>query len=178
MAVTDYTNFIFTTNNINSVKIEEGDRRFMPIEINNELKNNVAYFKKLYADLDSNIIMRKFYEELMNRDLSDFNPSRDRPETELMRDMRSMNNNCIKQFITYWKEKIMTNLSEDGNFMEKKMNGAQLYGCFNHFWTIEGRKAESKPNSTKFGIELKQFKNDVITHARSNKGMCYEIILV
>ena len=178
VAVTDYTNFIFTTNNINSVKIEEGDRRFMPIEINNELKNNVAYFKKLYADLDSNIIMRKFYEELMNRDLSDFNPSRDRPETELMRDMRSMNNNCIKQFITYWKEKIMTNLSEDGNFMEKKMNGAQLYECFNHFWTIEGRKAESKPNSTKFGIELKQFKNDVITHARSNKGMCYEIILV
>ena len=35
VAVTDYTNFIFTTNNINSVKIEEGDRRFMPIEINN-----------------------------------------------------------------------------------------------------------------------------------------------
>ena len=64
------------------------------------------------------------------------------------------------------------------NFMEKKMNGTALYQCFNHFWTIEGRKAESKPNSTKFGIEIKQFKEDVITHSRCNKGMSYEIILV
>jgi hypothetical protein len=178
VSVTDYTNFIFTTNNINSVKIEEGDRRFMPIEINNVLKNNVAYFKKLYADLDNDKIMRKFYEELMNRDLSDFAPSRDRVETELMRDMKNMNRNCIKQFITYWKEKVMTNMTPDGNFMEKKMNGVALYECFNHFWIIEGRKAESKPTLTKFGTELKQFKEDVITHSRCNKGMAYEIILV
>ena len=178
VSITDYTNYIFTTNNINSVKVPEDDRRFMPIEVNNELKNNVAYFKKLYADLDNEKIMRKFYEELMNRDLSNFNPSKDRPETELMRDMMSMNRNCIKQFITYWKEKVMTNMSDDGNFMEKKMSGAQLYECFNHFWTIEGRKAESKPNSTKFGVELKQFKEYVITYPHSNKGQFYEIILV
>lgn len=178
VTVTDYTNYIFTTNNINSVKIPEDDRRFMPIEVNEQHKNDKTYFKALYDILDNNVIMRKFYEELMTRDLSEFNLVIDRPETELMRDMRSMNRNCIKQFITYWKEKVMTNMSEDGNFMEKKMSGAQLYECFNHFWTIEGRKAESKPNSTKFGIELKQFKEDVITHNRSNKGMSYEIILV
>jgi len=178
VTVTDYTNYIFTTNNINSVKIPEDDRRFMPIEVNEQHKNDKTYFKALYDILDNNVIMRKFYEELMERDLSEFNLVIDRPETELMRDMRSMNRNCIKQFITYWKEKVMTNMSEDGNFMEKKMSGKQLYECFNHFWTIEGRKAESKPNSTKFGIELKQFKEDVITHNRSNKGMSYEIILV
>ena len=90
----------------------------------------------------------------------------------------SMNRNCIKQFITYWKEKVMTNMSEDGNFMEKKMSGSKLYECFNHFWTIEGRKAESKPNSTKFGVEIKQFKEYVITYPHSNKGQFYEIILV
>jgi hypothetical protein len=178
VTITDYTNYIFTTNNINSVKIPEDDRRFMPIEVNEQHKNDKTYFKALYDILDNNVIMRKFYEELMERDLSEFNLVIDRPETELMRDMRSMNRNCIKQFITYWKEKVMTNMSEDGNFMEKKMSATQLYECFNHFWTIEGRKAESKPNSTKFGIELKQFKEDVITHNRSNKGMSYEIILV
>jgi hypothetical protein len=178
VSVTDYTNYIFTTNNINSVKIPEDDRRFMPIEVNEQHKNDKVYFKALYDILDNNVIMRKFYEELKLRKLEDFNLVIDRPETELMRDMRSMNRNCIKQFITYWKEKIMTNLTPDGNFMEKKMSGAKLYECFNHFWTIEGRKAESKPNSTKFGIELKQFKEDVITHNRSNNGMSYEIILV
>jgi len=176
VSVTDYTNFIFTTNNINSVKIEEGDRRFMPIEINNVLKNNVSYFKELYADLDNDLIMRKFYHELMNRDLSNFNPSRNRPETELMIDMKTMNKNCIKDFIEYWKEKVISQSSEDGNYMEKRMGATNLYGCFNHFWVIEGRKAESKPTLKKFGTEIKQYKDDVKYH-KSN-GIIYEIILV
>lgn len=176
ITITDYTNYIFTTNNINSVKIPEDDRRFMPIEINEELKGNVAYFEELYADLDNEEIMRKFYEELMKRPLENFNPSRDRPVTELMKDMMNMNRNCIKHFINYWREKVMTNMSDDGNFMDKKMKGSALYECFNHFWNVEGRKAENKPNFTKFGIEMKQFKKDVIYKA--NDGSTYEIILV
>jgi hypothetical protein len=176
VSVTDYTNFIFTTNNINSVKIEEGDRRFMPIEINNVLKNNVSYFKELYADLDNDYIMRKFYEELMNRDLTKFNPSRNRPETELMIDMKTMNKNCIKDFIDYWKEKVISQSCEDGNFMEKRMGATNLYGCFNHFWIIEGRKSESKPTLKKFGTELKQYKDDV--KCSKSSMIVYEIILV
>jgi hypothetical protein len=176
ITITDYTNYVFTTNNINSVKVPEDDRRFMPIEINNVLKNNVSYFKELYADLDNEEIMRKFYEELMNRDLSNFNPSRDRIETELMIDMKAMNKNCIKDFIDYWKEKVISQSSEDGNFMEKRMYASKLYECFNHFWVIEGRKAESKPTLKKFGTEIKQYKDDVKYH-KSN-GMVYEIILV
>jgi hypothetical protein len=176
VSVTDYTNFIFTTNNINSVKIEEGDRRFMPIEINNVLKNNVSYFKELYADLDNDLIMRKFYQELMERKLENFNPSRNRPETELMIDMKTMNKNCIKDFIEYWKEKVISQSCEDGNFMDKRMSATNLYGCFNHFWVMEGRKSESKPTLKKFGTEIKQYKDDIRCH-RSN-GMVYEIILV
>jgi len=176
VTITDYTNYIFTTNNINSVKVPEDDRRFMPIEINEELKNNVVYFKELYADLDNEEIMRMFYEDLMKRPLENFNPSRDRPETELMKDMKNMNKNCIKQFIIYWREKVIANTSEDGNFMEKNMSGSKLYECFNHFWNIEGRKAENKPNSTKFGIEMKQFKKDVIY--KKNNISNYEIIMV
>ena len=176
VSVTDYTNYIFTTNNINSVKIPEDDRRFMPIEINEELQNNKSYFKELYADLDNNVIMRKFYHELITRDLSNVNLVADRPMTELRLDMMNMNRNCIKHFINYWREKVMTNMSEDGNFMEKKMTGSKLYECFNHFWNIEGRKAENKPNFTKFGTEVKQFKLEVIYKA--NNGSTYELILV
>ena len=178
VAVTDYTNFIFTTNNINSVKIEEGDRRFMPIEINPVLKNNVSYFKELYADLDNDVIVRKFYEELMSRDLSNFAASRDRIITELMEDMKTMNRNCIKQFINYWKDKVISSSCEDGNFMEKRMKAAALYECFNHFWKIEGRKAENKPTLTKFGTELKQFKEFVVFSDKNNQYNTYEIILV
>jgi len=177
VAVTDYTNFIFTTNNINSVKIEEGDRRFMPIEINSVLKGNVAYFEELYADLDNETIMRKFYEELMERKLDEFNPSRDRPMTELRLDMLAMNNNCIKQFITYWKEKVASSNNDDNNFMNKKMKANALYDCFNHFWIVEGKKAENKPTYTKFGIELKQFKEDVV-FKKTEEGNIYKLVSV
>jgi hypothetical protein len=176
VAVTDYTNFIFTTNNINSVKIPEDDRRFMPIEINEELKNNKVYFKALYADLDNAKIMRKFYEELMKRPLEDVNLVIDRPETELMIDMKAMNRNCIKQFITYWKYQVTSSNSDDNNFMNKTMKPYALYDCFNHFWEVEGRKTENKPNSTKFGIEVKQFKEDVM-YKTINGVDYYEIII-
>lgn len=176
VSVIDYTNYIFTTNNINSVKVPEDDRRFMPIEINEELKNNKSYFNELYADLDNDLIMRKFYEELKLTDLSNVNLVADRPMTELRVDMMNMNRNCIKHFINYWKEKVISSSSEDGNFMEKKMYGSKLYECFNHFWNIEGRKNENKPNFTKFGTELKQFKQDVIFKA--SNGSTYELILV
>ena len=177
VAVTDYTNFIFTTNNINSVKIEEGDRRFMPIEINPELKNNKSYFKALYADLDNAKIMRKFYDELMTRDLNDFDLVADRVNTELMDDMKTMNRNCVKQFIEYWRMQVATSAKPNCDyFMKKKMKGGELYEAFNHFWEVEGRKAESKPTSTKFGIEVKQFKDDVVW-IRSEEGITYELLM-
>jgi hypothetical protein len=90
--------------------------------------------------------------------------------------MKAMNRNCIKQFIDYWKEKVISQSSEDGNFMEKRMSGGKLYDCFNHFWVIEGRKSESKPTLTKFCTELKQYKDDIV-YNKSN-GRVYEIILV
>ena len=156
VTITDYTNYIFTTNNINSVKVPEDDRRFMPIQINEDLKGNVEYFKELYADLDNEKIMRKFYEELMERPLENFNPSSARPETELMLDMKNMNRNCIKHFINYWREMLVapSPVLPCNNVMNKTMNSADLYEHFNHFWSKQGRKEESKPNAIKFSVEL------------------------
>lgn len=176
VTITDYTNYIFTTNNINSVKVPEDDRRFMPIQINEDLKNNVTYFKELYADLDNEQIMRKFYEELMSRNLSAFNPSKDRIETELMADMKSMNKNCIKHFINYWR----TMLNEPSpvlpcnNVMKKIMTSSELYEHFNNFWVKQGRREESKPNAIKFSIELKQFNKEV--RFKRSDGAKFELI--
>jgi hypothetical protein len=179
VAVTDYTNFIFTTNNINSVKIEEGDRRFMPIEISEELKNNKHYFEALYADLDNTKIMRKFYQELMDRPLKDFNLVMDRVSTELMKDMKAMNKNCMKDFIEYWKMQVANNDNEKCDYyMIKKMSASELYEGFNHFWKVEGRKVENKPTFKKWSIELKQFKDAVIFSDKGNQYNTYELILV
>ena len=176
VSVIDYTNYIFTTNNINSVKIPEDDRRFMPIEINEELKNNKSYFKELYADLDNDVIMRNFYEELRTRDLSNVNLVADRPMTELRLDMMNMNRNCIKHFIDYWR-KMLTQPSPIlpcDNIIKKTMTSTDLYEHFNTFWTKQGRKEESKPNAVKFSVELKQF-NKEVRFIRCN-GSKFELI--
>ena len=166
ISVRDYTNYIFTTNNINSVKIPKDDRRYMPISFNNSYLNNIEFFNKLYAQLGDKNIMRSFYDELMSRDLSKFNASSCRVETELMRDMKYMSADPIEQFIDYWNDHLTTH-------MTRKMRSSDLYQKFIHFWEEEG-KTSDKPTHTKFGIRLKQF-TDRVTFIK-NSCICYELI--
>ena len=167
ISVKDYTNYIFTTNNINSVKIPKDDRRYMPISFNNSYLNNTEFFKKLYAQLEDKNIMRSFYDELMARDLSKFNASSSRVETELMRDMKFMNADPIEQFIDYWNEHLTTH-------MTRKMRSSDLYQKFIHFWEVEEGKTSDKPTHTKFGIKIKQF-TDRVRYTETNYRF-YELI--
>lgn len=167
ISIIDYTNYIFTTNNINSVKIPKDDRRYMPISFNNSYLNNIEFFNKLYAQLENKNIMRSFYDELMARDISKFNASSCRVETELMRDMKFMSADPIEQFIDYWNDHLTTH-------MERKMKSSDLYQKFIHFWEVEEGKTYDKPTHTMFGIRLKQF-TDRVTFIRT-KYIYYELI--
>ena len=167
ISIIDYTNYIFTTNNINSVKIPKDDRRYMPISFNNSYLNNTEFFNKLYAQFADKNIMRSFYDELMARDLSKFNPSSSRVETELMRDMKFMNADPIEQFIDYWNEHLTTH-------MTRKMKSSDLYQKFIHFWEVEEGKTSDKPTHTKFGIKIKQF-TDRVRYTETNYRF-YELI--
>lgn len=176
--VVDNTNFIFTTNNINSVKVNKGSSRYLPIEVSSEVKANKAYFNKLYSVLDDDLIMRKFYQELMDRDISDFHPSNDRPETDLMRDMWDMNADPVSQFIDYWKIETtrMKDIDdEDCYYIKKTMTATELYEAFRFWWKLEGKNDDTKPTRTKFCIRVKQFKNDVFCK-RESSGVKYTLI--
>ena len=127
----------------------------MPISFNNSYLNNTEFFNKLYAQFADKNIMRSFYDELMSRDLSNFNASSSRVETELMRDMKFMSADPIEQFIDYWNEHLTTH-------MERKMKSSDLYQKFIHFWEVEEGKTYDKPTQTNFGIRLKQFTDRVI----------------
>jgi hypothetical protein len=154
ISIIDYTNYIFTTNNINSVKIPKDDRRYMPISFNNSYLNNTEFFTKLYAQFANKNVMRSFYDELMSRDISKFSLSNNRVETELMRDMKFMNADPIEQFLDYWNEHLTTH-------MERKMRSTELYQKFRHFWEVEEGKPYTMPTHTMFGIKIKQFTDRV-----------------
>lgn len=150
VSVIDYTNYIFTTNNLNSVKIPKDDRRFMPIALKDVYLKQVEFFDELYLHFENENTMRTFYDELMSRDISKFNPSRDRVETEIMLDMKTMNMDPVEQFIDYWRNNLAFH-------MDRKMKSRELYLKFSHFWEEEGRKAADIPTSIKFSVRLKQF---------------------
>ena len=76
----------------------------MVFNTSSKMKGDVEYFNNLASALDDDVIMRKFYEELMNRDLSKFNPSRDRQNNKIMDIMKEHNVHVILEFINYWKE--------------------------------------------------------------------------
>jgi predicted transposase YbfD/YdcC len=180
VSVVDYANYIFTTNNINSVKVPKGDSRFLPIQVSDEVRANKEYFNKLYSVLDDDVIMRKFYQELFERDISNFHPSNDRPETELMRDMKEMNADPVEQFIEYWKQQASTvkDLDDDScYFIKKVMSANELYEAFRMWWKTEGKNDDTRPTRTKFGIRIKQFSNDVM-YIRKRAGVEYKLIAI
>jgi hypothetical protein len=171
--ISDYLNYIITTNNLNCIKLEEGDRRFMVFNTSSKMKGDVEYFNKLASALHDDVIMRKFYEELMNRDLSKFNPSRDRQNNKIMDIMKEHNVDVVLEFITYWKQEA-DDVSADA-MIKSRMKGMDLYRAFVRYYEMCGNNMNSKPSLTKFGTRIKSYE-DKVGYVRSNTGFYYSII--
>lgn len=171
--INDYLNYIITTNNLNSVKLEEGDRRFMVFATSSEMKGNVEYFNNLVNALNDEVIMRKFYEELMNRNLSNFNPSRDRQNNKIMDIMKEHNVDVILEFINYWKQE--ADDSSECSMIKSKMKGMDLYREFSKYYEMCGNNIHSRPSLTKFGTRIKTYE-DKVAYTRKKTGFYYSII--
>ena len=65
--VKDYCNFIYTTNNVNPVKIDKDDRRFQVMECSSKYKGDTSYFNALYADIEDHKILKTFLKFLKKR---------------------------------------------------------------------------------------------------------------
>jgi len=172
--ITDYLNYIITTNNLNSIKLEEGDRRFMVFATSSKLKGDVKYFENLALSLNDDVIMRKFYEELMNRDLSNFNSSRDRQNNKIMDIMKEHNVDIIVEFINYWKQEVKN--GDEETIIKKEMKAIDLYQQFKIFYEMCGNNINSRPSLTKFGTRVKTY-DDKVNFKRYKSCLKYSIIV-
>jgi hypothetical protein len=173
LRIRDYLNYIITTNNLNCIKLEEGDRRFMVFNTSSKMKGDVEYFNNLASALDDDVIMRKFYEELMNRDLSKFNPSRDRQNNKIMDIMKEHNVDVILEFINYWKQEA-DDVSADA-MIKSRMKGMDLYREFVSYYEMCGNNMNSKPSLTKFGTRIKSYE-DKVGYVKSSGIMTYKLL--
>ncbi len=171
--ISDYLNYIITTNNLNSIKLEQDDRRFMVFNTSSKMKGDVEYFNKLALALNDDVIMRKFYEELMNRDLSNFNASRDRQNNKIMDIMKEHNVDIVLEFITYWKKEADDN--DKNCIIKSRMKAMDLYREFVRYYEMCGNNMNSRPTLVKFGTRIKSYE-DQVGYVRRNNGFLYSII--
>jgi len=151
VSIKDYCNFCYTTNNINPVKIDKDDRRFMVVECSSKHKGDVKYFELLRADINDKTVIKTFYNFLMQRDIRTFNCERDRVLTQAAKDMHELNECSVEKFIKYL-------FSDDFEKTKKEYRCFELYKEFDRFVMQNGYK--STPNSGTFYKIMKRLAAD------------------
>jgi len=145
----NYARFIFTSNNMTPVKIDIDDRRYSVFKSSSEhIKLKDEYFEPLKEQMDNLESQKIFYEYLMNIDINNFNFEKERPITEIYKDIQSVN---IPKPVLYLMELLEKNKLNDS------YPSSKFYKDFIEFVKNSGYD-DYKTNKTRFGRQLKEIK--------------------
>jgi hypothetical protein len=164
VSIKDYCNFCYTTNNINPVRIDKDDRRFMVVECSSKHKGDVKYFELLRADIGDKKIIKTFYNFLMQRDITRFNCERDRVITEAAQDMHVLNQCTVEKFINYLHSDEYTKYTQE-------YRASELYSDYKKFMFNNGYT--NIVNISTFGQVMKQKADGRFETKRMKYGMRY-----
>lgn len=174
----NFINFIFTTNNTDSVKLGKTDRRYCCLETSGIYRNNFEYFDKLFECCNQDTA-NHFYTYAYN-----YNKTRNVkhiPRTSLKDDMMVLSINSVEKFSNDVKEfiergytpinwnrvdewdTILCNRMEEPS---KVINSRYLYQVFNN-WCVSNN--ETKKSNTVFGRDIKKF----FEFIRKRNGIVY-----
>jgi hypothetical protein len=141
----------FNANGDYPVKIEQTDRRFVVSECSNDIKNDSVYFKSLIAAFNNATLVKSFALFLKHRDLSTFDPTNDRPITQIYTSMQTATIPFEQRFFTeytmlpYGEElkgkQIYTLYSDWARFHSKKPIAEHTFLCRlkNYPFIVKGR---------------------------------------
>lgn len=98
-------NFIFSTNNLDALKINKGERRYFALECSSKRKGDVSYWSQLYKYIEMNEVISMFTDYMQTIDISDIcNISDIAPKTELSIRMTNFNRDPYERFIEYFTD--------------------------------------------------------------------------
>ena len=154
--IKDYCNYVYTTNNTtNSIYLDADDRRFVIIECSKKHKGDTEYFNKLYNDnINNDAVCKTFFRFLKTRDITKFNPEKDRPITSHAKELHELNREPILDWFDWL---FLPKTIAEQEFCEHPFNGDttfksfQLYCLFKMWWRKEGRKEDRIVNNKMFG---------------------------
>jgi hypothetical protein len=81
-----HVRYFLTSNDVNPIKIEQGDRRFCIIQSPAE-RQDKAYFDKLYKDMADESVIYSLYQYFLSRDISNVNFD-ERPQSAYLEDLQ------------------------------------------------------------------------------------------
>ena len=160
----NYSNYICSTNNINSVNAGDNDRRFCVMTCNNKKANDKIYFMKFDSEVVKNEeAVRCIYEYLKTFPIETYVPNRlfqqYRPTDDaLYQDLKEYNRDIEWDFLEYF---VKRHRSEKSFKIETK----NLWMAFETFLEIAGEKRRMEGiTSKKFHFSFKQKICQIIQH--------------
>jgi hypothetical protein len=119
--IQNMANYIFASNHTNSIVIEEGDRRYFPLQVSEEQVKNAEYFIPLAKSFEHPLFRSTLLSYLLNLDVSDFDPDNP-PMTELKESMTDATRSNAESFVVDRSWYFETDSEETSSILENKNN--------------------------------------------------------
>lgn len=157
--------YVFFSNNDTPIKIELNDRRFVVFECLGDNANNREYFNALLTEMNDPVIMRQFYDFLMTRDITKWDPVHHRPISEYYKELQQVNVPIIYRFLEdFMMEHIPLPADDDDGESNTRetthtFGAADFYKSFRRWCVRTGhavKNGECSISSTKFGRDIKR----------------------
>ena len=169
ITVTNFANFVVTTNNLVTLRVASDDRRLVLFSCADTHRGDRAYFEHLCHHLQYRPgVARAVYQFFMARDLSEYNSDMafqdKRPMTDFYKDTRS---DSLKPEYLFFSA-LFNYFCADSPTV--RMSASDLYQAYKTF-LVDGFATEQKPmHHTTFGRFVNKMSAAVLDHSSIPKG--------
>lgn len=160
--IENMTNWIFTSNNQDSIILDKDDRRIVCLEVSSLYKQNIVYFKKFRELFFNKLAGDTFYTYLLDNNFSNVDV-RSCIKTVLKDSIIDSNMGGLDCFVRDIKNKSLALMTENGKISSKELFKEYIQYCNDNNFTF-------KVSNTKFGRDI----NKYFVKERSN-GTKYNI---
>ena len=146
MRLVNVARLAFTTNNINSMKVETADRRIMAEECEGAHAQNRAYFTPVFQCMAAEKNVVAYWEHLKQLDVEGMDFQGSRPRTQLWEDMRAANIPPLAKLM-YW-------LVTAGDYDGQKLSSMKM---LDKIEGLNGRLGKMTYDEQSLGLALSKY---------------------
>ena len=169
LRVKNVSDIIICSNNEETIKVNEFDRRYLITKLNPQMRGNHEYFDNLkkYKDTSTNEFLH-LYNYLLRYDISSFNP-RIIPMTEVKQEMINEMEDSVKSFVRYVNEAIESeHMLCWHECTGDRIGRNELYQKYREYCTQAGMNTNYIDTQNRFGRKIKKY-----YEVRKTRGLEY-----